>query len=86
MAHTVLPALFAFCLFTLFLFSFYNAGRAVMAALPATALTGGRELLGVNLAQQAVSVAPTVHHVEHVTDVYADTTGQALVKPDVAGE
>ena len=62
------------------------AGRAVMGALPATALMGGRVLLGVDLAEQAVGVAPTVYHVEHVADVYTDTTGQALVKPDVAGE
>lgn len=39
-----------------------------------------------HLLEQAVGVAPTIHHVEDEADVDADATSEALVEPDVAGE
>ena len=37
-----------------------------------------------HLLEQAVGVAPTIHHVEDEADVDADATSEALVEPDVA--
>lgn len=41
-------------------------------------------LLRVNLAQQAVGMTPTVHHIEHVAYVNTDAASQFRVEEDVA--
>ena len=37
-----------------------------------------------HLIDEPVGMAPTVHHVEDITDIYTDTTGKLSVEEDVA--
>ncbi len=66
--------------------SFFTGGIGQPQGIAPTAHPKVGKLLHSQFLQQSLGVAPAVHHVDHVADVYADGAGQHAVEEDIRGQ